>query len=132
MTVTVNMQLAVLFAASVTVQETVVVPLGNTDPLAGAQTTAFAPSVQLSEALGVKVTVAVQRFGPVLCVIADGQVIIGGCVSFTVTVNVQVASGATPFAAVHATVVTPTLKVEPDAGMQLTVGVGIPVAVGAG
>jgi len=36
-----------------------------------------------------------------------GHVIDGGCISFTVTVKLQVASGWTPFAAVQLTVVLP-------------------------
>ena len=57
-----------------------------------------------------------------------GQVIVGGCVSFTVTVNVQL--GPSP-AAVHVTVVVPTGKVEPEAGEQVIVPQS-PVVVGAG
>ena len=51
-TVTVNVQFAELFAASVTVQVTVFVPAGKQKPDAGVQTTALAGSVQLSEAVG--------------------------------------------------------------------------------
>jgi len=66
---------------------------------------------------------------------ATGQVIAGGCVSRTVTVNEQFATPAT-FEAVHMTVVVPTGKefgeaitVEPT--RQVTVGVGVPVALSA-
>jgi hypothetical protein len=45
-----------------------------------------------------------------------GQVIDGGCVSFTVTVNVQLG----PAVVVQATVVVPTGKNDPDAGLQVT------------
>jgi hypothetical protein len=131
-TVTVNEQLAINAAPSVTVQVTSVTPFGKVAPDAGAHTTAFGGRVQLSEAVGAKVTTAAHWFGSVDCVIFAGQVIIGGCVSFTVTVNVHVASGLTLFVAVQLTVVTPLLKVEPEAGTHVTVGVGIPVAVGAG
>ena len=52
-TVTVNMQLPVRFEVSVTVQVTVVMPFGNTDPDAGLQTTGLGPSGQLSLPVGV-------------------------------------------------------------------------------
>ena len=47
-----------------------------------------------------------------LTVTGAGQVITGACVSFTVTVNVQV-TAAQVFVAVMTTVVVPTLKNEP-------------------
>jgi hypothetical protein len=43
-TVTVNDPVLVLFRASVAVHVTVVVPIGNVDPLAGAQFSATLPS----------------------------------------------------------------------------------------
>ena len=54
--------------------------------------------------------------------------IVGGWVSLTVTVKVQVVG---PDVAVHVTVVVPTGKNEPDAGEQVTVPQE-PVVVGAG
>jgi hypothetical protein len=56
-----------------------------------------------------------------------GQVIVGGCVSFTVTVNEQLG----PAEAVHVTVVVPFGKNEPDAGTQVTFP-HKPEVVGAG
>ena len=56
-----------------------------------------------------------------------GQVIVGP--SLTVTVNEQVALPA-EFDAVQFTVVVPSGKLEPEAGMQTTVGLS-PVVVGA-
>jgi hypothetical protein len=52
-----------------------------------------------------------------------GHVIAGSCVSCTVTVNEHVASGLFGDAslAVQVTVVVPTGKVEPDAGVQTIV-----------
>ena len=49
--------------------------------------------------------------------------ITGAVVSVTVIVNVHVVSGlfGDPSVAVHVTVVTPTGKVEPDAGVHTTV-----------
>jgi hypothetical protein len=55
-----------------------------------------------------------------------GQVICGGCVSFTVTVNEHVG----PAVLVQATVVVPFAKKDPDAGEQVIVP-HKPVVVGA-
>ena len=61
-----------------------------------------------------------------------GHVITGGCVSFTVTVNEQVAVLPAPSVAVAVTVVVPFGKVEPEAGEDTTVGVEqLSVAAGA-
>ncbi len=53
-----------------------------------------------------------------------GQVITGGCTSFTVTVNVHVAVLPAASVAVAVTVVVPTGKVLPDAGTVVTVTPG--------
>ena len=65
-----------------------------------------------------------------------GQVIVGACVSFTITLKLHVALGGTPLAAVQVTVVVPTLNVAGDVTtafvsdlMHVTVGAGMPVAV---
>ena len=50
-----------------------------------------------------------------------GQVIVGGCVSLTVTVNVQIPIVPPESVAVHVTVVVPFGKKLPDAGEQVTV-----------
>ena len=52
-----------------------------------------------------------------------GQVIVGACVSFTVTVNVHVVvfGGAAASLTVHVTVVTPFANAVPDAGRHVTV-----------
>lgn len=50
-----------------------------------------------------------------------GQVIEGGCVSLTVTVNEQEAVLPELSVAVQVTVLVPSGKVEPEAGTQLTV-----------
>jgi hypothetical protein len=130
-TVTVNEQVAVLFDASVTVQSTVVVPFGNTEPDAGAQTV-VAPG-QLSFMVGLKVTTAEQLPGSVLTVMLAGHVIVGGILSTTVTVNEQLAVLPAASLAVQVTVVVPMAKAAPLAGAQtaaptpgqLSVGVGI-------
>jgi len=76
--ITVNEQTAVLFEASVAVQETVVTPFAKADPEAGEHTNGLEPSGQLSVTVGAKFTMAVQRFGSVPCEIGAGQVIDGG------------------------------------------------------
>jgi hypothetical protein len=56
-----------------------------------------------------------------------GHVIVGGWVSVTVTVKLQLGDAAV----VHVTVVVPTGKVDPETGEQVTVP-HVPVVVGAG
>ena len=93
-TETVKLQVAVLPEASVAVQVTVVTPTGKQLPEGGLQTTTT-PG-QLSLAVVVKLTTAQ---GSVMVgvtpVTLAGQVIVGGCVSFTVTVKVQVRTFST-------------------------------------
>ena len=50
-----------------------------------------------------------------------GQVIVGGCVSFTVTVNVQLALLLDASATLQETVVVPFANDDPDAGAQIGV-----------
>ena len=78
MTVTVKVQLTVLLEASVTLQETVVVPVGNEEPDAGAQTGDPTPG-QLSLTVGA-VYVTVAEHWPLTAgvVMFAGQVIVGG------------------------------------------------------
>lgn len=59
-------------------------------------------------------------------VVLAGAMIVGGCVSLTVTVNVHTESGLLGLAsfAVTVTVVTPTGKNEPLAGVAITVAPG--------
>ena len=122
----VKLQVAVLPDASVAVQVTVVTPVGKQLPEGGLQTT-VTPG-QLSLAVVVKVT-TVQGSVTLAetAVMLAGQVIVGGCVSLTVMVNVQVG----PTDEVHVTVVVPTGKNEPDAGEQVIVPQA-PTEVGAG
>src|SRR4029434_4771408 len=89
-TVTVKLQVAVLLDASVAVQVTVVVPTGKQDPDGGLQTT-VTPG-QLSVAVVVNVTATHgSLIDAVVAVLFGEQVITGGCVSLTVTVNAHVA-----------------------------------------
>ena len=127
-TVTVNEHKAVLPEVSVAVQVTVVVPTGNVKPEAGLQTT-VTPG-QLSDAMTVKLTIWLLVGGQLaaaVVVILAGHVMVGGCVSLTVTVNVQLG----PAVVVQVTVVVPFGKNEPDAGEQLAVP-QVPVVVGDG
>ena len=120
-TVTVNEQLDELPAESVAVELTVVVPLGNVEPEGGLDTTTT--PAQLSEEPTLKLTTAEQRPGAAGTVMLAGQVMAGASVSFTVTVKLQEElEGATETAALsaQATVVVPTGKNEPDAGVQTT------------
>ena len=112
-------------AASVAVEVTVVVPIGNKLPDAGTDVT-VTPG-QLSVAVGVKLTVAPHWPGLLPTDILAGQVIVGGCTSFTRTVNVH----RPPPEAVAVTVVSPTGKNDPEAGVLVT-GPHTPLVVGAG
>ena len=123
-TLTANEQEAVLELASVAVQLTVVAPAGTQDPEGGVQTT-VTPG-QLSVAVAENVRTAHGTPGRVPITTAGGQVTVGGCVSFTVTVNEQVDAEA-----LHVTVVVPAGKKEPAAGAQVTAPQP-PVVVGAG
>ena len=121
-----KLQVAVLPDASVAVQVTVVTPVGKQLPEGGLQTT-VTPG-QLSLAVVVKLT-TVQGSVTLAdtAVMLAGQVIVGGCVSLTVMVNVP----AGPTDEVHVTVVVPTGKNDPDAGEQVIVPQA-PTEVGAG
>jgi len=130
-TLTVKLQVAVLPEASVAVQVTVVTPTGKQLPEGGLQTTTT-PG-QLSLAVVVKLTTTQGSLTlAVTAVTLAGQVITGGCVSFTVMVNVQVDVGNP--VTVQVTVVVPTGKNEPDGGLQVAVNVPgqLSVTVGAG
>ena len=59
-----------------------------------------------------------------------GQVIVGACVSFTVTVKVQELVRFELSVAVQVTVVVPFWKVDPEAGEQATIALQLSIAVG--
>jgi hypothetical protein len=109
----------VLLAASVAVQETVVIPSGKVAPEGGLQETVGEGSI-VSVALTENVTLAPP--GPVaFAVIGAGTVTVGAVksTSTTVTVNVAVPTLPAPSGAeVQVTVVLPTEKFDPDAGKQ--------------
>ena len=119
-TVTVNMQVAVFPDASVAVAATVVVPFGKNDPDAGLAITAT-PG-QLSVAVTVKFTTAPHWFGAFAVMMFAGQLMIGGTLSLTVTVKLQlpVLGDAARSDAEQLTVVTPFGNAEPEAGLHVT------------
>ena len=117
-TVTLNEQLAEFPAASLTLQVTVVVPFGKIAPETGAHEGVPTPG-QLSLAVGAgNVTAAEHWPGVFATVMLAGQVIEGGCVSFTVTVNEQLAEFPAASLTVQITVVEPFGNVEPDGGVH--------------
>jgi hypothetical protein len=122
-TVTVKVHVPVLPAASVAEQVTVVVPNAKVEPDAGEHVGVKAPS-QLSVAVAVKLTTAVQTPVSVPCVMLDGHVTTGASVSVMVTVKAHVAVLPEASVAVQVTVVVPTAKQVPEAGEQLTVTPG--------
>jgi hypothetical protein len=68
-------------------------------------------TLQLSDAAAAKETLSVQRLLSALTVMLAGQVMVGGCVSTTVTRKVQVATLLQLSAAPASTVVVPKGKV---------------------
>jgi hypothetical protein len=120
LTVTVKEQLPVLPALSVAEQVTFVWPTVKYVPDAGEQVGVSTPS-QLSSALAVKVTLATVEHAPAVIVIGPGQVTTGFSQSLTVTVKEQVPVLPALSVAEQVTVVCPTAKLEPEAGLQVGV-----------
>ena len=117
-TVTVNEQLAEFPAASITLHVTVVVPFGKIAPDTGEHELDPTPG-QLSLAVGAGYVTAAEHCPGVFATdMFAGQLIAGGCVSFTVTVNEQLAVFAAASLTVQLTVVEPFGKVEPDGGLH--------------
>jgi hypothetical protein len=104
-----------LLLKSAAVPVTVVVPTLNVLPDAGEETTV---ALQLSVAVVVNVTAALQFPVVAVCVIADGQLITGAWLSVTVTVNEQVDVLPLPSVAVLVTVCVPTVNELPEAGLE--------------
>src|SRR5204862_3298923 len=127
-TVTVKVQLFVLPLASVAVEVTVVVPTGKTEPLKGVLVR-FVTAPQMSVAVTLKVTLLVHRPEVALTVMFPGQMIVGGCVSRTVTVKEQLFVLPLASVAVEVTVVVPTGKEEPLEGILATTGVPAQLSV---
>ena len=108
LTVTVKLQLDEFPAASVAVACTVVVPTGKLDPDAWSVT--IEGAAQLSLPPTVNVTGAAQVPAMASATMFDGQLIVGGVLSITVTVKLQVG----PAVLVHCTGVEPTAKKDPE------------------
>ena len=125
-----KLQVAVLPDVSVAVQVTVVQPRGKQLPDGGLQAVVTPGQLSLAVGGGKLTTAQVWPGSGVTAVTLPGQVITGGCVSVTVTVNVHGEPGAPD--AVHVTVVVPFEKNEPDAGEQVIVPQPLPTGVGAG
>jgi hypothetical protein len=125
-TVTVNEHVVTLPAASVAVEVTVVVPGLNVEPEAGTEVTV---AEQLSVAVVLKFTTAPHELASVFAVMLEGQVITGASLSTTVTVNEHEVELPAASVAVEVTVVVPRLKVEPEAGTEVTVAEQLSVAV---
>ena len=109
------------------VQVTVVTPLLNVLPDAGAHVTV----PQEPETVGGEyVTTAVHTFAAVFVTMFAGHV--SEHSGFTITRNVHAFVFIDESVAVHVTVVVPTAKLDPDAGTQFTVGAGVQLSVGVG
>ena len=119
LTVTVNEHCWLLPAASVAVTTTVVVPIGKVEPEAGLATTVGAPQLSAPDALNV--TTAPQLPASAQVVISDGHWTVGASQSVTVTLNAQVEVRPAASVAPTLTVVVPTGKLEPEAGVAETV-----------
>jgi hypothetical protein len=116
-TLTVKLPEAVLLAASVAEQFTVVVPRANVAPEAGRQTTGTVPPIA-SSADAEKVTTA--PLAPVAATVKfDGKVRAGAVESATVTVKLPDPTLPWASVAVQVTVVVPIGNADPDAGAQL-------------
>jgi hypothetical protein len=115
-TVTVKVHVAALFAASVAVHVTVVVPDGKVEPEAGVHETDGVPE-QLSAAAGVaNVTAFEHAFPGASTATLAGAVIVGAAASVTASVAVQVAALPAASVTVKVTVVLPSGALAPAAG----------------
>src|SRR5438874_9758404 len=90
LTVTLKLQLVVFPEASMAVQVTLLVPLANVLPLVGLQLTVTPEQLSVAIAAA-KLTFWLHWPGAVLVTTLAVQVITGSWVSFTVTVNIQLA-----------------------------------------
>ena len=113
-TVTVKLQLAVWLLAAVTVKVFVVVPTGKLLPLAKPAVCAVVAPEQLSVPTGaLYVTVAAHCPEAALALMFAGQVMLGGWLSATVTVKLQLAVWLLAAVTVKVFVVVPTGKLLP-------------------
>src|SRR5580765_7362118 len=121
-TVTVKASVVTLPAASVAVTLTVVVPRGKREPDAGVTITTGVEQLSVAETLNV--TAASLRPGAVATVMFGGSCRAGRSRSWIVTAKLLVERLPEGSAAVQTTVVTPTGKMEPEAGVQVMVAPG--------
>jgi hypothetical protein len=112
-TVTINEQVAVLPEPSVTKKAFEVTPLGKLLPLASPAVWFSVAPAQLSLKFTEYVTIAAHWPGSLLTTTLAGQLIVGASVSFTVTVNEQVAVLPEPSVTTKAFAVTPLGKLLP-------------------
>ena len=108
-TVIVNEQVAVKLESSVAVNSMVCTPNGKVEPEAIPELIAIVLTLQLSEAVASLYVTTLPDTEVAVSVMLLGQAIVGGVLSFTVTVKVQ-SSLLTEFVAVAVTVVVPTGK----------------------
>ena len=113
------------------VQVTVVVPTTKLLPLAGLQ--AVVTPGQLSLPMAAYVTVAAHSPAPLLTSMLAGHAMVGACASVIVTVKVQALAFMLASVAVQVTVVGPTGKLLPLAGLHTTTNPAgqLSLAVGA-
>ena len=108
-TFTVKEQVAVFMLASVTFQTLVVVPTGKKEPLVSPLTNVTVAVEQLSDAAGVGYEVSAPHCPRSFdFTMLAGHVMVGACVSFTVTVKEQVRVLAERSVARQVLVVVPT------------------------
>ena len=112
--VTVKPQVAELPLASVTLNTFVVTPTGNAEPLVRPAVCIVIGPEQLSAPVGeVNVAIALQSPESFTLLMFAGQVIVGNCVSLTVTVKAQVAVLPLASVTLNTFVVSPTGNAEP-------------------
>src|SRR5215831_3345296 len=104
-TATLKVQVLVLPARSMAVTVTRLVPTAKAEPEGGFATALEKAQLSLPETT--KLTTAGQLPFAVT-VMSDGQIGVGGSVSFTMTLNEQVLSGVTPLVAITVTTLVPT------------------------
>src|SRR5215212_511783 len=119
-TLTSNEPVASFPAASVALQLTGVVAIGNVEPEAGVHVTVTEPSTKSVAVAAPYVTSAPCGLVASIAGGADGSVNVGGVLSCTVTVNEPVASFPAASVALQLTVVSPSGNVEPEAGSHVT------------
>src|SRR5437870_11629100 len=122
LTATVKLHVAVLPAASATMNTLVLTPTGKADPLANPPVCVVTAPAQLSVPTGAdRKSVAQGRLASTLATMLVGHAITGGSLSLTVTVKLHVA--VLPAASVtrNTLVVTPTGKADPLANPPVCV-----------